>query len=52
MKTMTQEKIKINFILSKDLFEKLKVKASEKELSYSAYLRQLIQDVVNRALNE
>lgn len=47
MKTMAQEKIKINFILSKELFERLRAKASEKELSYSAYLRQLIQEAVN-----
>lgn len=52
MKTMLQEKIRIGFELSKDLLEKIKAKASEKELSYSEYLRQLIQDAVNKAINE
>ena len=45
-KTMTEEKIRINFELSKDLFEKLRKKAAEEELTYSAYLRQLIKKAV------
>ena len=47
MKIMQQEKIRVIFELSKDLREKLKAKASEKELSYSVYLRQLIQEALN-----
>lgn len=42
-KTMKEDKIKINFELSKELFEKLREKASREELTYSAYLRQLIK---------
>lgn len=42
-KTMTEDKVRINFELSKELFEKLKTKAKEEELTYSAYLRQLIK---------
>lgn len=45
-KTMTEDKIRINFELSKELFEKLKEKAKEEELTYSAYLRQLIKQAV------
>ena len=47
MKTLKEEKIKINFELSKELFEKLRQKAANEELSYSAYLRQLIKKAVN-----
>lgn len=46
MKTLKEEKLKINFELSKELFEKLKEKAKEEELTYSAYLRQLIKKAV------
>ena len=46
MKTLKEEKIKINFELSKDLFEKLRKKASEEELTYSAFIRQLIKKAV------
>lgn len=46
-KTLTEEKIKINFELSKELFEKLKEKAKKEELTYSAYLRQLIKKAVD-----
>ena len=46
MKTLKEEKIKINFELSKELFEKLRKKAAAEELSYSAYLRQLIKKAV------
>ena len=46
-KTMKQEKVKINFELSKELFEKLRQKASNEELAYSAYLRQLIKEAVS-----
>lgn len=46
-KTMTEEKIKINFELSKELFEKLKEKAKKEELTYSAYLRQLIKKAID-----
>lgn len=45
-KTLKEEKLKINFELSKELFEKLRKKAAEEELSYSAYLRQLIKKAV------
>ena len=45
-KTLKEEKLKINFELSKELFEKLRKKAAEEELSYSAYLRQLIKRAV------
>ena len=45
-KTLKEEKLKINFELSKELFEKLRKKADEEELSYSAYLRQLIKKAV------
>ena len=45
-KTLKEEKIKINFELSKELFEKLRKKAAEEELGYSAYLRQLIKKAV------
>ena len=47
-KTMTQEKIKINFELSKELFEQLRKRASENEMTYSAYLRQLIKKDVSK----
>ena len=46
MKTLKEEKIKINFELSKDLFEKLRKKAAEEELTYSAFIRQLIKKAV------
>ena len=42
-KTMKEDKIRINFELSKELFEKLREKAAKEELTYSAYLRQLIK---------
>ena len=45
-KTLKEEKLKINFEVSKELFEKLRKKAAEEELSYSAYLRQLIKKAV------
>ena len=45
-KTLKEEKLKINFELSKELFDKLRKKAAEEELSYSAYLRQLIKKAV------
>lgn len=45
-KTLKEEKLKINFELSKELFEKLRKKATEEELTYSAYLRQLIKKAV------
>ena len=45
-KTMTDDKIRINFELSKDLFEKLRKKAAEEELTYSAFIRQLIKNAV------
>lgn len=45
-KTLKEEKLKINFELSKELFDKLRKKASEEELAYSAYLRQLIKKAV------
>ena len=45
-KTLKEEKLKINFELSKELFEKLRKKAAEEELTYSAYLRQLIKEAV------
>lgn len=45
-KTMNEDKIRVNFELSKELFEKLRKKAAEEELSYSAYLRQLIKKAV------
>ena len=45
-KTSKEEKLKINFELSKELFEKLRKKAAEEELTYSAYLRQLIKKAV------
>ena len=45
-KALKEEKLKINFELSKELFEKLRKKAAEEELSYSAYLRQLIKKAV------
>lgn len=47
-KTMTEEKIKINFELSKELFEKLKERAKLEELTYSAYLRQIIKEALKR----
>ena len=37
-KTLKEEKLKINFELSKELFEKLRKKAAEEELTYSSYL--------------
>lgn len=43
MKTLKEEKIRINFELSKELFDQLRQKANEEELTYSAYLRQLIK---------
>lgn len=46
-KTLKEDKIKINFELSKELFEKLREKATKEELTYSAYLRQLIKKAVN-----
>ena len=45
-KTLKEEKLKINFELSKELFEKLRKKATEEELTYSAYLRQLVKKAV------
>lgn len=45
-KTLTENKLRINFELSKELFEKLRKKAAEEELTYSAYLRQLIKKAV------
>jgi predicted DNA binding CopG/RHH family protein len=45
-KTMKEDKIRINFELSKELFEKLREKAAEEELTYSAYLRQLIKKAI------
>ena len=45
-KTLKEEKLKINFELSKELFEKLRKKAAEEELTYSAYFRQLIKKAV------
>ena len=45
-KTLKEEKIKINFDLSKGLFEKLRQKAAEQELTYSAFIRQLIKKAV------
>ena len=45
-KTLKEEKLKINFELSKELFEKLRKKATEEELTYSAYLRQIIKKAV------
>lgn len=48
MKTLQEEKLKINFELSKELFEKLRKKAAEEELTYSAYLRQLIKKAVEK----
>ena len=42
-KTMKEDKVRINFELSKELFEKLREKAAKEELTYSAYLRQLIK---------
>ena len=45
-KTLKEEKLKINFELSKELFEKLRKKAAEEELTYSAYLRQRIKKAV------
>lgn len=45
-KTLKEEKLKINFELSKELFDKLRKKAAEEELTYSAYLRQLIKKAV------
>ena len=45
-KTLKEEKLKINFEISKELFEKLRKKAAEEELTYSAYLRQLIKKAV------
>lgn len=46
MKTLKEDKIRINFELSKDLFEKLRQKAAEQELTYSAFIRQLIKKAV------
>ena len=45
-KTLKEEKIKVNFELSKELFEQLRQKAKEEELTYSAYLRVLIKNAV------
>ena len=45
-KTLKEEKIKINFELSKELFEQLRQKAKEEELTYSAYLRLLIKNAI------
>ena len=45
-KTLKEEKLKINFELSKELFDKLRKKAAEEELTYSAYLRQLIKKAI------
>lgn len=47
MKTLREDRIKINFELSKELFIKLRKKAAEEELTYSAYLRQLIKKAVD-----
>ena len=44
---MKDDKVRINFELSKELFEKLREKAAIEELTYSAYLRQLIKKAVN-----
>ncbi len=52
MKTLKEEKIKINFELSKDLFEKLRKKAAEEELTYSAFIRQLIKRRLNKFKKE
>ena len=46
-RTLTENKIRINFELSKDLFEKLRKKAAEEELTYSAFIRQLIKKAVD-----
>ena len=46
-KTMTGDKVRINFELSKELFEQLRKIASENEMTYSAYLRQLIKKAVD-----
>lgn len=46
-KTMKDDKVRINFELSKELFEKLREKAAIEELTYSAYLRQLIKKAVD-----
>ena len=46
MKTLKEDKIRINFELSKDLFEKLRKKATEEELTYSAFISQLIKNAV------
>lgn len=51
MKTLKEEKIKINFELSKELFDQLRQKAKEEELTYSAYLRQLIKKAVETNSN-
>ena len=48
---MKEDKIKINFELSRELFEKLREKAAKEELTYSAYLRQLIKKAVEASSN-
>lgn len=47
-KTMKDDKVRINFELSKELFEKLREKAATEELTYSAFLRQLIKKAVDK----
>lgn len=44
---MTGDSVRINFELSKELFEKLRKIASKNEMTYSAYLRQLIKKAVD-----
>lgn len=46
MKTLVDDKIKISFELSKKLFEQLRIIAKKEELTYSAYLRQLIKKAI------
>ena len=46
-KTMTGDRVRINFELSKELFDQLRKIASENEMTYSAYLRQLIKKAVD-----
>ena len=46
MNRLTEETITINLHTSKDLFEKLRKKAAEEELTYSAFIRQLIKKAV------
>lgn len=44
---MTIDRVRINFELSKELFEQLRKIASKNEMTYSAYLRQLIKKAVD-----